>query len=190
MNDHDDEFRGLLARVRAGDSESVLELIDLYSPYVLRAVRRRLPATLRAKFDSTDFVQTVWAAFFCDDRQREFASAEDLIRYLMAIARNKMCDESRRRLGTERYNIGREQPLAALDAEDDEYLAVDLRQARPSQIAQARERWSRLLAEQPPLHRRIMELRCQGATFSEIARQLKIHERTARRAFERLMEKQ
>ena len=194
QNDDDVEFRELLASARAGDGESALELIDLYGPYVLRAVRRRLPPTLRAKFDSTDFVQTVWAAFFCDERDRDFESAEELIRFLLAIVRNKLCDESRRRLGTQRYNVGREQQLdtPAVDDEfvDDQEGAIDLRQARPSQIAQARERWVGLLAQQPPLYRRIMELRCQGATFVEIAQQLQIHERTARRVFDRLFESQ
>jgi predicted ArsR family transcriptional regulator len=51
-----------------------------------------------------------------------------------------------------------------------------------------RERWDRLVDGQPPHVRRIVELRFAGATYTEIAAQLHIHERTARKAIERLVD--
>lgn len=187
MNEEELEFRRLIHRVREGDPESALELLERYSPHVLRIVRRRLSPTLRAKFDSADFVQIVWVAFFCDGQTRDFHCPEDLIRFLVTVARNKLYDETRRRTQTERYNVTREQSLEEADLLPDlEIEAIDLRQPRPSQIAVARERWSKLLADQPPLYRKILELRCRGATFQEIAEQLDVNERTARRVFERL----
>jgi len=187
MTDDDVEFRRLITQVRTGDPESALELLERYSPHVLRLIRRRLSPALRAKFDSSDFVQGVWVAFFCEGRTRDFHCADDLIRFLVTIARNKLYDETRRRTQTGRYNVNREQSLDAHElAPDQEVEAIDQRQPRPSQIAEARERWTTLLADQPPLYRRILELRCRGATFLEIADQLQVHERTARRVFERL----
>ena len=57
----------------------------------------------------------------------------------------------------------------------------------PSAVAIARERWHQLVDNQPETVRRIVELRFMGATFPEIAEQLNIHERTARKAIERLV---
>lgn len=187
MSQEEDGFRRLIQRVRDGDAESALELLERYSPHVLRLIRRRLSGGLRAKFDSADFVQAVWVDFFCESQPRDFHCPEDLIRFLVTLARNKLYDELRRRTQSERYNVTREMSLDDLALVwDGEIEAIDLRQPRPSQVAVARERWSRLMADQPPLHRKILELRCQGATFLEIAEQLEVHERTARRVFERL----
>ena len=189
MNDADDEqFVELLNRVERGDSQAIAELLRLYSPFVLRMVRRRLAPLLRSKFDSADFVQAVWTSFFATSRPRRFGSERELVRFLVTIARYKMIDEARRRVRTRRYDVRREQSLDALTTPDGEPLAAaDVRQPTPSQIALARERWNRLLADQPPVHRQILELRCQGSTFDEIARTVQLHERTVRRVFERLM---
>jgi RNA polymerase sigma-70 factor (ECF subfamily) len=187
MTDDEVEFRRLITRVREGNPEAALELLELYSPHVLRLIRRRLSPKMRAKFDSADFVQGVWVAFFCEGQTRDFERPEDLIRFLVTIARNKLYDETRRRTQSERYNVSREQSLDDTELTGEQELeAIDLRQPRPSEIAVARERWTKLLADQPPLYRKILELRCRGATFLEIADQLQVHERTARRVFERL----
>ncbi len=187
MMDEDVEFSRLITRVREGDPESALELLERYSPHVLRLVRRRLSPALRAKFDSADFVQGVWVAFFCEGTTRDFRCADDLIRFLVTVARNKLYDETRRRTQSEGYNVAREQSWEEMEVSPElEIEAVDERQARPSQIAVARERWSKLLADQPPVYRRVLEMRCSGATFLEIATELRVHERTARRVFDRL----
>lgn len=181
------EFRALLAQVRAGDSRAADELFQQFSPLILRVVRRRLSAALRVKFDSTDFVQAVWAAFFEVLERRDFADPDELAKFLLAVARNKLCDEIRRRVRNERRTLANDAPLAAppFPTETD-WDRVDLRQPRPSQVAVLRERWRLLVASQPPLHRQIFEMRFQGSTFAEIATELNVHERTARRVFERL----
>jgi hypothetical protein len=51
-----------------------------------------------------------------------------------------------------------------------------------------RERWNRLVSGQPSQVKRIVELRFAGATYHEIADELHIHERTARKAIERLVQ--
>ena len=61
--------------------------------------------------------------------------------------------------------------------------------SRPSEIAVAKETWERLMADQSADHQRIVELRFQGHTFEEIATELSINERTARRVIAKLLEK-
>src|SRR4051794_29206209 len=54
----------LRERVRAGDEGAVRELVAVFGPSLLHAARARLPQKLRAKYDSQDIVQDVWASFF------------------------------------------------------------------------------------------------------------------------------
>ena len=52
------------------------------------------------------------------------------------------------------------------------------------------EKAYRLISGQTSLHQEIMRLRFTGATFEEIAAKLDIHERTARKVIDRLLELQ
>ena len=63
-----------------------------------------------------------------------------------------------------------------------------MRNPSPSAVAIAKERWDLLLAKQNATVRAVVELRLQGVSFVEIAERLQIHERTARKAIERLTE--
>src|SRR5262245_19785193 len=77
------ELNSLLTRVRAGDEAAVREMIDVYGPTILRAVRMGLPAKLRSKFDSVDFVQDVWGSFFANLPQGSaFREPQDLVAFL------------------------------------------------------------------------------------------------------------
>src|SRR5262245_48951943 len=57
-------FRDLMRQVNEGSDDAIRELVQVYGPHILRVVRMRLSKHLRSKFDSADFVQSVWAAFF------------------------------------------------------------------------------------------------------------------------------
>ncbi len=57
-------FRALFQQVLDGSEDAARRLHEEYGPYIAMAVRRKLPAQLRAKYDSLDFVQDVWLSFF------------------------------------------------------------------------------------------------------------------------------
>lgn len=178
------ELEDLCTRMRAGSKEAAIEFIELYGPHLRRIVRARLNERLRSKFDSLDFVQMVWASFFAGAQPlKNFEGPEKLIAYLTRIAQNKVVSEYRRRLQTEKYGISQECSLEDTDPED---AANSRRQATPSEVAIARERWARLLDGQPEVNRRVVEMRLSGATFLEISQTLEIHERTARKIVEKL----
>ncbi|NQT14263.1 MAG: hypothetical protein HQ582_16020, partial [Planctomycetes bacterium] len=106
------EFQQLLEQVRGGSQDATCELIDRYAPHVIRAVRRKLNKAIRSQFDSLDFAQAVWYSFSAaPDRMGEFQRPDELVRYLAAMAHNKVIDEIRRRLETEKYNVNRERSL-------------------------------------------------------------------------------
>ncbi|HWE38064.1 MAG TPA: sigma-70 family RNA polymerase sigma factor, partial [Isosphaeraceae bacterium] len=58
------DIRGFIERIRAGDEEAARELLQRYEGKVRLVVRRQLPKLLRSRFDSLDFLQSVWGNFF------------------------------------------------------------------------------------------------------------------------------
>src|SRR5688572_5193627 len=89
-------FDSLVARLRAGDAEAAAELVRHYEPAIRAAVRGRMADTrLRRLFDSMDVCQTVLASFFARAAlgQYELNSADDLVRLLVSMARNKLAKQ-------------------------------------------------------------------------------------------------
>ena len=179
------DFQTLMQQVQAGSPEAATELVEAFGPHLIRVVRRHLDRKLRAKFDSVDFVQAVWGSFFANShRLGTFDQPEQLVAFLVTLARNKVVEEFRRRLQTKKHNVNRESPLPA--GADGNADLISGRYPTPSQVAIAREQWDQLLAGQPDHYQQIIQLRYQGATYREIAEQLEITERTARRVIDRL----
>jgi RNA polymerase sigma-70 factor (ECF subfamily) len=178
-------FSDLMAQVRAGSEAAARIIVTRYQPYVLRVVRRNLAREIRAKFDSADFAQAVWTSFFA--HREEFLAVSDpdgLIALLAVMARNKIVDELRRRLASKKHNVRRETSLGELGN-----LATGAHSASletPSKVAMAREVFQQLTEGQSARDRRILELRMAGETVDRIARELRISERTVRRALTRM----
>ncbi len=183
-NQQQSEFQRAMNDVRSGSEDAVWHLIAVYGPHIRRVVRRKLDRHMRSKFDSIDFVQMVWASFFREpDEIAGFENPHELVAHLATLARNKVIDEYRRRMWTQKYNVMRE---CSLDESAGGTGAVAAADPTPSQIAIARERWDQILKDQPQRNRQVVQMRIQGATFEEIGRSLGIHERTARRIIDQL----
>jgi RNA polymerase sigma factor (sigma-70 family) len=174
------EFQALMERIRSGSQDAVRELLHKYGIHILRVVRRHLNKKLRSQYDSCDFVQAVWASFFTNSLQEHsFSRPEDLIGFLVKVAGNKVIDAFRQRMRAEKNNINREHSLEGSAAGE----AVKLldTQPSPSQLAMANEKLEQLQqrARRPGFV--ILELLRQGVSHVEIARRLKINEKTVRR---------
>lgn len=183
----EDHFRKLMDRVREGSEDAAWELVDAYGDAIRRAVRRALNERLRSKFDSLDFVQIVWNSLFrVRDKLDRFDRPEDLTGYLVAMARNKVGAEVRRRLMSGKRGTKREVSLDQLQAR--RALKVASRQPAPRDVAIARERWDRLLEGQPQRYRRIIQLRLQGHTHESIAEIVHVDRTTVRRFLQRLLD--
>ena len=176
-------FRGLLDEVRAGSQNAAWELVETYGPHVHRYVRRFMHRSLRSKFDTLDFVQVMWASLFREPgKLHSFEQPEELIAFLVGMAKNKVITELRRRTAS-RYDVGREQQYP-----NDSVACGDIRQQppTPSAVAIAKERWVHLVSNQNQTVQSVVALRLRGNTFGEIADKLQIHERTARKAIAQL----
>jgi RNA polymerase sigma factor (sigma-70 family) len=170
--DHLDE---LIDRLSQGDATAAEQAFLAYEPYLRMAVRRRLSGPLRAKFDSMDIVQSVWADLLSGFRDAgwRFTNGSQLRAFLVKAARNRLIDRRRQ------YHraLEQERPLSATAPE--EFPQAD--QPRPSEIAQGHELWKQMLEQCPPAHREILILKRQGMTLAEIAARTGLHEGSVRR---------
>jgi RNA polymerase sigma factor (sigma-70 family) len=184
MAQGNDDFSNLVRRVREGSEEAAWEMVEQYGDAIRRAVRRALHERLRSKFDSLDFVQIVWNSLFqARDKLSGFDRPAELVAYLIAMARNKVGMEVRRRLMTTTRGVQNEESLEQLPGKD-EIIGPE---PEPVDVAIAREQWNRLLDRQPPRDRQIVCLRLQGYTYQHIAETLQVDKCTVRRVLKKLL---
>jgi RNA polymerase sigma-70 factor (ECF subfamily) len=176
-------IQGLLARIKDGDEGAARELLTRYESKVRLVVRRQLPRLLRSRFDSVDFLQSVWGSFFHKIRTgpNDLQDEQNLITFLAWAARNKVIDQYRR-AATQKQDIKREERLE-MGGEGDERLASG---DTPSQVALAHEIYDRLRDLLPADRRIILELKAAGYSCREIGDRLGVSERTVQRVLEDL----
>jgi len=170
-----DPLDDLIERLNSGDFSAAERAFQAYEPYLRMAVRRRLSGPLRAKLDSVDIVQSVWADLLANLGRAgwRFADRSHFRAFLVKAACNRLIDRRRQY----RQAIKREQ---ALDQTAQEELPR-AHEPRPSEIAQSNELWQQMLAECSAAHREILFLKRQGLLLTEIAAQTGYHEGSIRR---------
>src|SRR5262245_36902173 len=117
-------FDDLVTRLRCGDPDAAVELVRRYEPAIRTAVRGRMADTrLRRLFDSMDVCQAVLASFFARVAlgQHELTSPDDLVRLLVAMARNKLAAQV-----TRHRSVGRDYRRITAAAEDVQPVASAL----------------------------------------------------------------
>ena len=85
----DTQITGFSKRIQAGDEGAARELLQRDEAEVRLVVRRQLPRLLRSRFDSLDFLQSVWGSFFRRMRTAptEFEDSRHLVAFLARAAR-------------------------------------------------------------------------------------------------------
>jgi RNA polymerase sigma-70 factor (ECF subfamily) len=177
-------IRELLSRIQAGDEDAARELLTRYEPKVRLVVRRQLPRLLRSRFDSFDFLQSVWGSFFrkIQTGPNDLEEERSLIAFLAWAAKNKVIDEYRR-ASSQRQDIKREESLRVGGSGEGEPLAAT---DTPSEVVQAREMYGRLRELLPDDRRVILELKAQGYSSKEIGDRVGLSARTVQRVLEDL----
>jgi RNA polymerase sigma factor (sigma-70 family) len=178
------EIPAFLERIRAGDEQAARELLTRYEAEVRLVVRRQLPRLLRSRFDSLDFLQSVWGSFFRRVRTgpSDFEDSRHLVAFLARAAKNKVIDEYRR-VASRKQDISREEPLWGDGSRPKDLPA---RIDSPSEVAEAREVFGRLRELMPEERRTILELKAEGLSSRDIGERLGISERTVQRVLEDL----
>ena len=170
-----DALDTLLERLTQGETEAAEEVFLTFEPVLRVMVRRWLTPRLRAKFDSMDIVQSVWADVLRGFRREgwRFNNRDHLRSYLAKVTYNHFINSCRRHgraMARERPFPGGEPP--GLPPSD---------QPRPSEVAQADELWEILMGLCSPAHRELLRLKRQGFPLAEIAARTGLHEGSVRR---------
>jgi RNA polymerase sigma-70 factor (ECF subfamily) len=168
----------ILDKLAAGDTAAAEQAFRAYEPLLRSVVRRQFGPRLRAKFDSVDVVQSVWADLLEGFRRGawSFASAGQLRAFLVTAVRHRFIDTARRH----RAAVAHEEPAEALEG------AACRGLPRPSEVAVAEDLWQRLLEECPPAHRPLLHLKREGLSVPEIAARTGLHEDSIRRILRQL----
>lgn len=175
-------FEGLIEEARGGSELAARIIVERYQPHVLSVIRRKMHREMRQKFDSQDFAQAVWVSFFRDrDELLKASSPAQLIGYLAVMARNKLTDETRRRLNTQKHDIRREEQWLS-DVNNTRVRAGDT----PSHLAIAHETFEKLMEGNSERDREIAILRMSGENIQAIAELIGVSERTVSRVLERM----
>jgi RNA polymerase sigma-70 factor (ECF subfamily) len=178
------DLRSILARIRTGDEDAARELLSRFEAQVRLVVRRQLPKLLRSRFDSLDFLQSVWGSFFrrVQDGPSDLEDPRNLVAFLARAARNKVIDEYRKAVNL-KNDVHREEPIWG---EGGRYRDLVSGIDSPSELAEARETLGRLRELLPEDRRAVIELKAEGLSTQEIGERLGISERTVRRVIEDL----
>lgn len=160
-----DSFVALIGRVRNRDQEAAAELVRRYEPAVRRIVRVRLGDNrLRQYFDTMDICQSILGSFFVRMAlgQYELETADELLKLLAAIARNKVTSHIRKERA-ERRDYRRVIPVDDVGA-----LSADA-DPSPSKILEAKDLLTACMQRFTPEERLIAEMRSAGTEWAEIA---------------------
>src|SRR5437763_1947013 len=128
-----DPLDDLLANLCTGDLAAAEHFFRAYEPYLRKAVRRHLTGPLRAKFDSADIVQSVWADVLSGFREAgcRFVDADHLRGFLFIATRNRLID----RIRSQQRALEHEHPWEA----GDKTMQVRCPRPRPSEFVQAED---------------------------------------------------
>ncbi len=177
------DFAELIERVRLQSEGAARELVERYGDHILRVIRWRMHRRLRSKFDSQDFVQSVWASFFgMPLRTYHFGEPEELAQFLAGLASNKVVEAVRKRLWSAKCTVDREEVSL-----NDSQRAPALRErlvapgSRAEEIAIAKEEWRKVTESRPNHHQEILNSAASGKSLRELAAEIGVNERTIRR---------
>src|SRR5262249_3292399 len=125
----------LLEQLCRGDRAAAEQVFIAYEPYLRKAICRHFPASLRARLDPADIVQSVWADLLRRFREAgwRFIDADHLRGFLFVAARTRLIDRARQH----QKAVQREEPFDEGDRQ--QYLPSS--QPRPSELAQAHDLW-------------------------------------------------
>ena len=162
-------FADFLRRIRRGDEQAAIELVQRYESLIRREVRLGISdRRLNRAFDSIDVCQSVLASFFARAATGQFdlESPEQLVKLLMSMARNKLASLARReqRLRRDARRLAATKPEVLEQVEDNT--------ASPSEIVLRRELVDRMRAELTEGELRIADLRVEGMGWEEVAERL------------------
>lgn len=181
-------FAVLMDALMSGSEDAAWRIAELYTPHLLRAVRRSLPQAIRSKVDSVDIVNTLWASLLTKRRRLNgIREPAQLVALLTVVARNRVVDEHRKYTEVEARDIRREVgPYDETPAKRGDKLTPAMRRrsrdTTPSEVAMVREKWNLFNETLSVRDRAVIKGRVSGLSYDQIAAAIDgVSSRTARR---------
>jgi RNA polymerase sigma factor (sigma-70 family) len=164
-----DAFSSLMRKVRLGDRKALAQLLQHYEREVHQAACHLLGRALRSSLDPADLVQSVHRTLIHGLRDNKFdvASPEKLVALAVTVARNKVFRAARRLECEKRCNAA----LAETAALDGTWTGPDS-SLDPAQKAEFNDMLERIYGQLSEADRRLVQLRVQGYSTADAAREL------------------
>jgi RNA polymerase sigma-70 factor (ECF subfamily) len=181
----DPTFADFIRRIRAGDAQAAVELIRQYEHVVRLEVRMRLSdPRLTRVFDSMDICQSVMASFFVRAAAGDYDLDQptDLVRLLVAMARNKLAFQVRKQHAQRRDN----RRVETVDAAEIDAAASG---PTPSEIVAGEELLAVFRQRLSEEERQLAERRARGEGWTQIAAELGGTAQGRRKQLERAIER-
>ncbi len=180
----------LVDRWRAGDEVAADILHNRYLAKLLHLVSRHLASRFHPRLDPDDVVQSVFGSFFNGAREGRYAfdGEDDFWKLLLTIALNKVRNTVRHHQTLMR-DPGKESFSTSVDGA--EILLANLRnpQRLAAEYAGFLETLDALLSRLDPDEQELLRHQIEGYTQKEIARKMKLNDRTIRRMLARIRER-
>ncbi|MBA2227694.1 RNA polymerase sigma factor [Thermogemmata fonticola] len=177
--------RDLVAAYQAGSDTAAQILFDRYCEKLLRLARRRIGQRLLKRIDPEDVIQSAFRTFFVHLRKSDFSFAEesDLFKLLVRLTVHKTL----RQIAHHRA-AKRDPAREVVNVLDDRDLMEQLISQEPPPEAEVTlvEEMERFFARLSDFECKVLELRLQGYSTSEIAQKLQTYDRKIRRVLERI----
>jgi RNA polymerase sigma-70 factor (ECF subfamily) len=163
------DFTELLARARGSEPDALAALVRQYEPEVRIVARVLLGPALRPYLDSLDLVQSVHRSLLLGLRHGkvDVSSSERLIALAVTMVRRKIARQWRRHQRQTRADFAGDAGSLARKLAELSRPAAD-----PAGAAQVHDSLRHLCERLDGPERQMLELRMQGYSTAEVARQL------------------
>jgi RNA polymerase sigma-70 factor (ECF subfamily) len=182
-----DDFTTLLSRARLGDSAAATLLAQHYEQDLRIVATVQLGPALRPYLDSIDLVQSVHRSLLIGFRLNKFdiSTPENLIALAVTMVRRKIARHWRHLQRQKRLGTGRS------DSTELPRLLADLSSpdGDPARGAQMQDAVQHLWRHLDDFEKRLIELRMQGYSTAEVARELKLDSDVLRVRLSRLRQR-
>ena len=165
--DQEFSFSELIERVKNGNEQAASQLVKEFEPVIRRELRFRLrDSRARFELDSMDISQSVLGNFFVRVATRQYDLKEqgDLVKLLVTMTRNKVAENLRARHRQRRDSRRTVQGV--------EGMALATADPTPSRVLAGKEILQLVRQNLSGEERRLVDLRCQGLSWEEIAHSL------------------